>query len=60
MQEKYEILLQATGKMADGNLEVEINDDLGVFEPLKGEITPTGCPRSATPRPLWCWKREKS
>ena len=39
MQEKYEILLQATGKMADGNLEVEINDDLGVFEPLKGEIT---------------------
>lgn len=38
MQEKYEILLQATGKMADGNLEVEINDDLGVFEPLKGEI----------------------
>ena len=39
MQEKYEILLQATGKMADGNLEVEINDDLGVFEPLKGGIT---------------------
>ena len=39
MQEKYEILLQATGKMADGKLEVEINDDLGVFEPLKGEIT---------------------
>ena len=39
MQEKYEILLQATGKMADGNLEVEINEDLGVFEPLKGEIT---------------------
>ena len=39
MQEKYEILLQATGKMADGNLEVEISEDLGVFEPLKGEIT---------------------
>ena len=39
MQEKYEILLQSTGKMADGNLEVEINEDLGVFEPLKGEIT---------------------
>ena len=39
MQEKYEILLQATGKMADGNLAVEINEDLGVFEPLKGEIT---------------------
>ena len=39
MQEKYEILLQATGKMADGNLEVEINEDLGIFEPLKGEIT---------------------
>ena len=39
MQEKYEILLQATGKMADGNLEDEINEDSGVFEPLKGEIT---------------------
>ena len=26
MQEKYEILLQATGKMADGNLEMCIRD----------------------------------
>lgn len=39
MQEKYEILLKATGRMAEGNLDVEINEDLGVFEPLKGEIT---------------------
>lgn len=39
MQGKFEILLQATGKIAEGNLDAEINEDLGVFEPLKGEIT---------------------
>lgn len=39
MQKKFDILLQATGKIAEGNLDVEINEDLGVFEPLKGEIT---------------------
>lgn len=38
MQEKYEILLQAAGKMAEGNLDVDIREDLGVFEPLRGEI----------------------
>lgn len=38
MQEKYEILLKAAGKMAEGNLDVEIQEDLGVFEPLRGEI----------------------
>ena len=38
MQEKYEILLEAAGKMAEGNLDVDIREDLGVFEPLRGEI----------------------
>ncbi len=39
MQEKYEVLLKATGKIAEGNLDIEINEDLGIFEPLKEEIT---------------------
>lgn len=39
MQTQYGILLTATGRMAEGDLEVEITEDLGVFEPLKGEIS---------------------
>lgn len=35
---KYEILLKATNKIAEGNLEVVIEDELGVFEPFKEEI----------------------
>lgn len=38
IQEKYAILLDAAGRMAEGDLEVEIQENLGVFEPLKGEI----------------------
>lgn len=38
MQEKYAILLDAAGRMAEGDLEVEIQEDLGIFEPLKGEF----------------------
>lgn len=38
MQEKYQILLKATNQLAEGNLEVEIKEDLGVFEPFRGEI----------------------
>ena len=32
------ILLVAAGRMAEGDLEVDITEELGVFEPLKGEI----------------------
>lgn len=38
MQEKYQVLLGATNQLAEGNLDVEINEDLGVFEPFRGEI----------------------
>lgn len=38
MQGKYQILLGAAGKMAEGNLDVEMKGELGVFEPLRGEM----------------------
>lgn len=38
MQENYQILLKATNQLAEGNLDVEIKEDLGVFEPFRGEI----------------------
>lgn len=38
VQEKYRILLKATNELAEGNLDVEITENLGVFEPFKDEI----------------------
>lgn len=38
IKEKYNILLEATNKIAEGNLDVEIKEDLKVFEPLKDEL----------------------
>lgn len=38
IREKFEILLNATNKIADGNLDVEINEDLGLFNPFKEEL----------------------
>lgn len=35
---KYNKLLQGTSKIAQGNLDVTIEEDLGVFEPFKEEI----------------------
>ncbi len=35
---KYRILTNATKKIAEGNLDVEIHEDLGVFEPLKDDL----------------------
>ncbi|QHQ60956.1 sensor histidine kinase [Anaerocolumna sedimenticola] len=35
---KYAKLLNATSSMAEGNLEVSIEEDLGVFNPLKEEL----------------------
>ncbi len=39
LQGKYQIILDAAGKMAQGDLDVEIEGELGIFEPLRGEIT---------------------
>ncbi len=38
LQKKYGILLEATNKIAEGNLNVTIPEDLGVFEPFKPQI----------------------
>lgn len=38
MQKKYKVLLRATNELAEGNLDVEIKEPLGVFEPFRGEI----------------------
>ncbi|AWK53093.1 sensor histidine kinase [Clostridium beijerinckii] len=38
IKEKFGILLNATNKIADGNLDVEINEDLGLFNPFKDEV----------------------
>lgn len=39
LKKKYEVLLDATNKIADGNLNVTIKENLGVFEPFKSQIT---------------------
>ena len=38
MKRNYHRLLEATNEIADGNLDVEIDENLGVFEPFKEEI----------------------
>lgn len=38
MKKNYHRLLEATNEIAEGNLDVEINENLGVFEPFKEEI----------------------
>lgn len=38
LQKKYSILLKATNEIAEGNLNVTIDEDLGVFEPFKPQI----------------------
>lgn len=38
LQKKYGILLNATNQIAEGNLNVAITEDLGVFEPFKPQI----------------------
>lgn len=39
VSEKYKKLLKATNEIAKGNLDVKIEDDLGVFEPFKEEVS---------------------
>ncbi len=38
LQDKYKVLLDATNEMAEGRLNVIINEDLGVFEPFKPQL----------------------
>lgn len=38
LKEKYNVLLEATNQMAEGKLDVEIDEDLGIFNPFKSEI----------------------
>ncbi len=38
VQKKYRILLKAVDEMAEGNLNVVINEDLGIFEPFKLQV----------------------
>jgi signal transduction histidine kinase len=38
LKQKYAVLLDAASKMAEGNLDVEIKEDIGLFEPLKEEF----------------------
>ena len=38
IKKNYHRLLEATNEIADGNLDVEIDENLGMFEPFKEEI----------------------
>lgn len=38
LQRKYRILLDAVDEIAEGNLNVSINEDLGVFEPFREQL----------------------
>lgn len=38
MQFHYKALLRGVGRIAEGDLDTEITEDLGVFEPIKGEL----------------------
>lgn len=38
LREKYALLLDATNQMAEGNLDVKISEELGVFNPMKNEL----------------------
>lgn len=35
----YKVLMKATNRIAEGDLDTEITEDIGVFEPMKGELT---------------------
>lgn len=38
VREKYTALLHVAGEMARGNLDVEIEEDMGIFDPVKEEL----------------------
>ena len=39
VRRKYMLLLEGTRMIAEGNLDYKINEELGVFEPLKNELS---------------------
>ena len=39
IQKRYSILLKAVDEMAEGNLNVTLEEDLGVFEPFKPQVS---------------------
>mgnify|MGYP000517865016 CR=1 FL=1 len=39
MQQKYNTLLKGINEIAEGNLDVEIQEDLGVFNPFKEQLS---------------------
>lgn len=39
IQEDYQILLKATKELSNGHFETEINEDIGIFNPLKEEFS---------------------
>ena len=43
ISEKYSKLREATSKIAEGNLDVKIEEDLGLFEPVKGDLEKIQC-----------------
>ena len=38
MEGKYQILLDGINRMAEGQLDVEIEEDLGIFNPFKEQL----------------------
>lgn len=38
IQQKYQLLLSVTNEMAEGNLDVNIVEDMGIFEPFKPQL----------------------
>ena len=39
IKEQYQVLLNATQQLSNGNFNVEINEDVGIFNPLKDEFS---------------------
>ena len=39
LSKDYQVLMKATNRIAEGDLDTEITEDIGVFEPMKGELT---------------------
>ncbi len=39
LQKQYQSILHATGEMADGNLKITLDEELGIFEPLGEELS---------------------
>ena len=39
MQQKYDTLLKGINQIAEGNLDVEIQEDLGIFNPFKDQLS---------------------